>query len=182
MKQAARSMKLVNLIRLFVLSVTWVVGAQTYVYANQDECNNALTERSGAISLGDWRLMKQKANKALVECKGLYTKKFENEIRTDIVIADFKLGDYKASLKAAEQCISVYYMSPVCHYWLAANYRELGNAQKFEGAKKRAYEVANLVIKQSSDALNSSSSRASRIELDANIKTSESVLRNLNDL
>ena len=126
--------------------------------------------------------MIKKANKAIAECKGFYSKKAENEVRTDIVIAQYKLGDTKASLKSAEQCINVYYLSPVCHYWLAVNYRDLGNAKKYESAKQRAYEVANLVIEQSNDSLKSQVSELTRIGLDTDIKVSKAVIRNLNDL
>jgi tetratricopeptide (TPR) repeat protein len=152
------------------------------VIANDDDCLAAIRSHSLTLENQDWEQVIKSSNQILKECPTQYSNKEKNNLKGAMAAAYSHLGNIKKSLKSADDCIDNFYNEPVCHYWRAANYRDLGLNLKFIEAKKNAYAVCNAVIKQANEDLRSALDELGRIKLRGQIEVANIVIRNLNDL
>ena len=114
-----------------------------------DECLAAVTLTRSATEAKDWPNVQRLARRELELCNA---SKLPAYMRANsysrLANAQFKLERYADALKAADDCVTMYYRSPTCHYLRYTSLVMLGRVDDALKEMQVARSVSNQILKE----------------------------------
>lgn len=102
---------------LFSLAAIMPAAAQKQPEKKQSDCIAKINERTAALVAQDWAELERMAEYYSKECKGVFNTADDSTAYEQITLANFKRGNVKKAIAAADTCIRLSFSNSGCHVW-----------------------------------------------------------------